>query len=533
MSSARARATQDAGVPVKQRPGLQHPHLQAPGAAPSFAWWEWPLLAGVVVVAAALRWSCRDFELDDAYITYTYARSLAEGRGFEFGGVTALGTTTPLYALVLAGLSLLGASLPAAGSVLGMASGAAACALLYMLCRGPLGSGWAAIAAALLALNARHAVISVSGMETALYLATCLAALLAYQQGSARPALGLLAAALVATACLLRPDGLLLAAVIAAAWAMERRRQGALALAIAVLPLLAWAAYAAWSFGSPVPTSVTAKLAYPEYGRFRLEAVFASAGGSTPGLQLAAGLCAAGTLWVAGSIRQLVPLVAWSWLYVLAFLRAPNFAWYYVPPLAGLLVAAVVGAALPVLVVSRAPGREAWPGTLARVLSGAVAVWLLAGALGEMRTYRGWLERTYGGEVVRAYRGLARWVQRETSPGVTVAAPEVGFLGYYGGRKVLDLAGLCTPAVVPYLRERKYVQLIRDFQPEVVALTTEAGRPIHAAILDDRWFQATYRRGAVFPYRGSRYLVFVRKARAMTVTPVPSGRRSQDASPLN
>jgi hypothetical protein len=43
--------------------------------------------------------------IDDAYITLTYARSLSEGRGFTFGEFVdkpSLGTTTPLYAALLA-----------------------------------------------------------------------------------------------------------------------------------------------------------------------------------------------------------------------------------------------------------------------------------------------------------------------------------------------------------------------------------------------------------------------------------------------
>jgi hypothetical protein len=40
---------------------------------------------------------------DDAFITYRYARNLATGRGFVYNeGERVLGTTTPLYAMILA-----------------------------------------------------------------------------------------------------------------------------------------------------------------------------------------------------------------------------------------------------------------------------------------------------------------------------------------------------------------------------------------------------------------------------------------------
>src|SRR5215210_5968342 len=46
--------------------------------------------------------------VDDAYITFRYARNLATGVGFVYNaGERVLGTTTPAYAMLLAALSRL------------------------------------------------------------------------------------------------------------------------------------------------------------------------------------------------------------------------------------------------------------------------------------------------------------------------------------------------------------------------------------------------------------------------------------------
>jgi hypothetical protein len=46
--------------------------------------------------------------VDDAYITYRYARNIATGVGFVYNaGERVLGTTTPAYTLLMAGLSRL------------------------------------------------------------------------------------------------------------------------------------------------------------------------------------------------------------------------------------------------------------------------------------------------------------------------------------------------------------------------------------------------------------------------------------------
>ena len=60
-----------------------------------------------VVTLLVLIITCCDWnvEMDDAYIHFTYARNIATGHGYVFKpGERILGTTSPLYTLVLAAL---------------------------------------------------------------------------------------------------------------------------------------------------------------------------------------------------------------------------------------------------------------------------------------------------------------------------------------------------------------------------------------------------------------------------------------------
>src|ERR1043165_4126390 len=60
--------------------------------------WLPPLL-----VAFAARWVTAPHPIDDAYITFRYARNLAQGLGLVYNpGEWVLGTTTPLWAAILA-----------------------------------------------------------------------------------------------------------------------------------------------------------------------------------------------------------------------------------------------------------------------------------------------------------------------------------------------------------------------------------------------------------------------------------------------
>jgi hypothetical protein len=47
----------------------------------------------------------------------------------------------------------------------------------------------------------------------------------------------------------------------------------------------------------------------------------------------------------------------------------------------------------------------------------------------------------------------AHWVADNTEPGSLVGAHDIGALGYYGERDLVDLAGLVSPEVIPFIRD--------------------------------------------------------------------------------
>jgi hypothetical protein len=86
--------------------------------------WYW--LTWAVIAAAAALWLARSYvgriALDDAYITYRYARHLAETGELVYNltqAENAFATTAPAYAVTLAGLHRLGADIPLAAALVG------------------------------------------------------------------------------------------------------------------------------------------------------------------------------------------------------------------------------------------------------------------------------------------------------------------------------------------------------------------------------------------------------------------------------
>src|ERR1700686_5368763 len=89
--------------------------------------------------------------IDDAYITFRYARNLAEGLGLVYNpGEWVLGTTAPLWALLLAGGYRLGfTDLPWLATLVSAVCDAATAMLLVTF---GLRMGWRPPAAALIGL---------------------------------------------------------------------------------------------------------------------------------------------------------------------------------------------------------------------------------------------------------------------------------------------------------------------------------------------------------------------------------------------
>ena len=72
--------------------------------------------------------------------------------------------------------------------------------------------------------------------------------------------------------------------------------------------------------------------------------------------------------------------------------------------------------------------------------------------------------RAYGRDVAIIESEMvatAHWIAKNTEPGALIAAHDIGALGYFGERRLLDMAGLISPEVIPFIRDEvKLVQYL-------------------------------------------------------------------------
>jgi len=492
-------------------------------------------LIGALLIAALLaRLMPGERIVDDAYITFRYARNIVEGRGFVYNpGESVLGTTTPLYTLVLAATALASGSrdFPTLAIIVNALAGACSVGLLYALGRKVIGHWAPAAAAALLWAVAPYSVtFAIGGMETDLTIALLLA--ISYARVTRRPRW---MAALSALALLARPDTVILLGLIWLDDILERRRMsGTDAIpriniipwqeAVVGLGLLApWLVFATLSFGTPIPASIAAKSAAyrlsPGASLIRLIQHY-----STPflghqilgrswqlvGFIVYLLLCARGGLEVLRRHRSTWPLLAYPFVYFAVFAAANPllFRWYLSPPLPLYFLFIVAG----IWSLGRDAGRLMdWRNDRSTNLPvDRLTILILFTVAALASTLNAWeLHPDHGPdrpapemawfELELLYARAADIVLTHAQPDDTLCAGDIGTLGYVTDMPILDTVGLVTP------ESRKYypadpgiyvinyaipADLVLALDPDFVVILEVYGRH---ALLNGPRFQDRYR----------------------------------------
>jgi hypothetical protein len=209
----------------------------------------------MVFVTILLFQAFRRWGYDDPYITYQYAQNIANGVGFVFNpGERVLSTTTPLFALILAGLSLAWSNIPTLANLISAFSVALGAVFLW-----DLGRTWKSPAiswSGLLLYPLFPVLLRTTGSETPLFLALCLGAFVFYARKLYYPT-----AIFAALALLARPDGILVAGILSLDYLIRIRRPIPWAPILLYLLIIApWLIFAFYYFGSPIPITLTTKI---------------------------------------------------------------------------------------------------------------------------------------------------------------------------------------------------------------------------------------------------------------------------------
>jgi len=426
------------------------------------------LLILLLVVLAELPFV--EYITDDTFIHLQFAKNLVAGNGFSFNsGEPTYGFTSPLWVLLISALGMTGAGLLAASKTLGLVATALSAVFFYFLVVRVSRDRFLSRAAAVVwAANAWSLRWGISGMETSIVTAWAVASLYFFfvdsESGSTRRSVWILA-----IACLVRPEALILLAICAVALFLPRdssaKRLGLPVLLSSGIVTFLWSAYAQIEFGRMTPTTVAVKA-----GRF-----------ISPG-RLWEGLTVVGKIMGSTNAPE-IALVAVVIVLSLAARKLPGAPSRFHVAALGWLVALPAAYVLrDVQVVSRYLVPVMPVATLYGFLSlrrlGAslklserglrrATLAVAAGCVVINVSMLSFVEYPHTHSFSRDMRGslvyLGKWFSINTPANTTIAIPDIGAFAFYSDRKVLDLGGLVTPGMIPILRDHNLDEVLTQF----------------------------------------------------------------------
>jgi hypothetical protein len=416
--------------------------------------------ATIVLIAVLFRVSFSGITTDDAYITLRYARNLVQGLGFVYNaGERVLGTTTPLYTIILAAAGRFGLDMPLVGKWLNILAEVGTIGILFRVVRrlGPRMLAWGV--AFLFAISPYNVYYAATGMETGIYIFLLMLLMSLYSCLQSNDAswwwFGIVAGLLVFT----RMDGLLAIAASGFAWLITRQNkhwkgvaQSGLAFALVQVP---WLIFATVYFGSPVPHSITAKaLTYQSSNAFSWLVDFLNAfamRGSWLGGGLTICLILVGlvSVFLVRSRRWFAVFPIWFILYVGVFTwaRAGRFGWYYAPlmPLVYLFIALAIYDVFRW--IQNIPSMARALQSLKPVFAVLLVPLLLGFAMASFSAIEtdAKAEASFEREIARP---LGNWLRAYTSSDSRVALESIGAVGWYSERYIVDEGGLVSERIV-------------------------------------------------------------------------------------
>lgn len=459
-----------------------------------------------VVIAFALFvvlvYPLRDTLVDDTFIHLVYARNLADAGELSFNrGDPTYGATSPLWVGLLAILYAAGVDLTIGCRVLSWLFALCSIALVYRLARRSGCGPFASVSAALvMSAEAWFLRWSAVGMETSFALFMVLLVLDRAFSTEVRDSI--LFGLLVFLAMLARPEALLLAPLALLAVFFTRRRGVMLWLAVLVLLLAGWFIVIERHTGTYFPLTAGAKQGRPVLsaaliGRAAVPVKIIGATLALPVLALITGLVAGARRGsILGCIARgrhsyypVLLMILWAvvlpTLYVILDFQV--LSRYLLPVSPAIIVLAFSSISGISERVRMGPGaRRALIAIFTAVTITQNVLFYAIVVVPPTRAFSRGLTEVIG--------SMGSWLAANSAPEAVVAAPDIGAVGYYSRRRILDLGGLVTPEINE-MRQHTDVELIVEeglylrFGPDYLLDRSRTPMRFEGRVIDGIGFQ--------------------------------------------
>jgi len=438
-------------------------------------------LIAAVLVALLLSFNQRYYRLDDALIYFRYIRNFLLGNGLVYNpGELVNGMTSSIYAALLVFVSSITREIEFSALLISTVAFVLAIIQLYrvvLVLVSPLVAGLSALLVAL-----QYYFYSLYGLESGVYL--LLMTTLVHNYLTENKGFFTLSAFLFLT----RIEGVFLIVYLLSLKLYKRFNEGVMPLTFirrhltdlvcAILLVFFALGVNFFYYGSIGSTSGMAKIHQGMSGYWgdwiaflkihHHPAWFLNGSWFLTGFMLLTGVI--GLLSKDSSPFRVVLLPALAMIFLFYFLfNIPNYHWYYAP----FYFFGTVFVATGIVTLDRLSQSHRLFSTLTRGVATAGLLGLFVSAY--TLTIR-------SGENP-AYKELGVWLSQNTEPHSAVAALEIGHLGWYSERHIVDILGLITPGNSKLVAERDLTSWFQRTPADYVVIH-EPGWELEMGILE-------------------------------------------------
>ncbi len=469
---------------------------------------------------------------DDAYIFYSYVKNTVSGNGWVFNcGEKVNALTSVLYPLLLIMGSKLGLNIQHLGLGITFICLFASGLLLAVIIESIISKQWIKGPAMGVFIGIFfylwHPIIPLTlGMETALNSTLILASFILYHRQRTHWAaltLGLLT--------LTRYDGALLAVILLGDYLYRNKRfpwkEGLIYIGI----LTPWVFYSWINFHSILPSTLQAKMDFGSqlnihtsignriFHAFLMALPMTLLDTGQNALLSQAYFCLIIVLGCISFIAarknplfQLINLWGLAYIGAYAFLNVPFcFVWYWVPLI--LILSIWIGISIQFLYSRYWESEMESKLTFKSIIYGSfyafIPLLLFIHFGTHLKAETSIFQFTDQKEI--AYGKVAEWINKNTPQDATIMMEEIGFVGYYTHRRIIDQSGLATPEVITQYQQGNPYWAYDHYQPDYLIIHKDQPDDACNLIFKKPELLSRYIQATTFPWPGNREILIYKR----------------------
>lgn len=427
------------------------------------------VVLAIVAIVAAFTYLSRNYSMDDAFIYYRYIQNAIDGNGLVYNaGEKFYGATSALYMYISVATAYITNDVIANQKILSGAFFVVCCVFTLALMSGDKKLGYFSFVPALLIVSTKFFYLTF-GMETTLYLMLVSLSLFLYIKKNYFW-LGIVAALLFLT----RGESIFLILTMLFFHVLQRKERihwkvFIIPFALVLLNMLFNYNY----YGEFMPQTFAAKMQQGDSGLWRSfpflrvshiilwgdKVIFPYANALFMVIYISfAALGAVYSFKISEAARILAVFLALNTMFYLA-LNIPGYPWYYaIYYYAGFIFFAYGLYAIYEFIKNKVAGSKYIPAFTTSALFLVFFFTLFYFSAVSLKDTNLNVEYKFAGE----------WLEANTSKEASVACVEIGHIGWYSKRHIIDILGLVTPLNAKFIGEKRFDEWLNHYSPDYI-----------------------------------------------------------------